>query len=147
MPIVPCPAARRLPIGKILQSDYNFFRWSHTTARKNLKRFRGTAKLWPGRRRDRRADIGIVCDGLLKAFKSAIKKTIFHTFLRYPEGNSEPCQLRAIYVLSMYVLRILPDISPRCFRIYPLKPTSVIIFTRRRLRKMVYRNKEIWLKD
>lgn len=49
MLIVPCPAARRLPIGKILQFDYNFFRWPHTTARKNLKRFGGTAKLWQSR--------------------------------------------------------------------------------------------------
>lgn len=39
MLVIPCPAAGRLPIGKILQFDYNFFRWPYTTVRKNLKRF------------------------------------------------------------------------------------------------------------
>lgn len=41
----------------------------------------------PGSKRGREADIG-VADGLLTAFKRAIKKTIFRTFLHYPEGNS-----------------------------------------------------------
>jgi len=117
MLIVPCPAARRLPIGKILQFDYNFFRWPHTTARKNLKRFGrdGETMAIPGSKRGREADIG-VADGFLTAFKSAIKKTIFCTFLRYPEGNFEQCWLRPVFFF--FLNKLFANICTNIFSRY-----------------------------
>jgi hypothetical protein len=119
MPVVPCPASSTIANWKNTPIRLQFFSMApHTTVRKNLKRFGGTGEAMAEALETRGEIADSVCaqyrdcDGLLKAFKSAIKKAIFRIFPS-PLAGRKSTPVRGIALFLSTTTRPFRSPQPR----------------------------------